>query len=218
MTARGEAPTYLYLHATTTTLYIAFSRLPTHNPVTHTPTLPRFVFLVIIPTCTIFFLTTDGRNLPQERTARQFHKMWMIFYKNVTERIVSWKMYVYYALNFSCGRLKIFWRGYFWPCEASYAYFWITPTGSFYSFIPSTNLKWIGSINSLIIVLVPTFIIELSSILKHPTQKQLKMDVSFQLVMLASMCWGCVGRSQTADSRTLSNLDEHKSSQCFAHV
>lgn len=75
MTAGGRG---LYLaiptatHATTTTLYIAFSRLPTHTP-TYTELEHGLCFLLVMPTCTIFFLTAScGRFLECTEVKKMF--------------------------------------------------------------------------------------------------------------------------------------------------
>lgn len=76
---RGGRGLYLAIptatHATTTTLYIAFSRLPTHTP-THTELEHGLCFLLVMPTCTIFFLTAScGRFLECTEVKKMFRKM-----------------------------------------------------------------------------------------------------------------------------------------------
>lgn len=44
------------------------------------------------------------------------------------------------------------------------------------------------------------------------------MVVSFQLVMFASMCWGCVGRTQTADSWTPCQISMGTSQGSVSHM
>lgn len=91
MTARGEAPpTYLYLHMPRQPHFILrlAGCLPTLLLHTHRHCQGLF-FLVIIPTCTIFLLTADGRNLVLERNAHQFYKTWMVLCIQIYVKIMT---------------------------------------------------------------------------------------------------------------------------------